>query len=89
MFSKTNIIYVVGIVLTIVGFVLMFSPIPGSTFVLGSGLAMVLCTSPYTARCLQIAREKASWFDRVMGWAETHTGKMIGEALSRTKPESV
>ena len=84
--TKTNLIFVIGTVLTLVGFVLMFSPIPGSTMIMAGGMAMVLCTSPYTARCIQIAREKVSTFDRIMRWVETHTGQMIGEALIRTRP---
>jgi len=76
----------IGAVLTLMGLLLMVTPLPGSTLALAMGLAMLLCSSTYAARCLQLLRARFWVFDTGMRWVESRTGSAIGVALKRTGP---
>lgn len=75
-----------GGLLSLSGAVLTLTPIPGSTLALTSGLALILCSSPFASRCLQLLRTRFHLFNSGMAWIENRAGGRIGGALKQTRP---
>ena len=75
-----------GTFLTLLGIVMMFTPIPGSSFSLAVGIAVLICSSETAASCLRFFRSRAGWLNKVIAWLEERAGTTIGDALRRSRP---
>lgn len=83
---KRIFLVVIGGMLLLMGAVSMLTPIPGGTFMLAGGMAILICTSPLFQLCMQALRTRFSFFNRMMSWMEEKTGERLGGALKLTQP---
>ena len=75
-----------GVVFSLIGLLLLVSPVPGATAMLALGIALLICSSTTAARLLQRLRGNVAWLNRAFRWLENHAGEKIGDALKRTRP---
>jgi hypothetical protein len=73
--------------ITLGGFILMFTPLPGAAFIFATGLTLLICTSEWFAERIRSLRTRVSQVDKAMAWLEDRMGARIGSALRRTRPE--
>ncbi len=83
---KKSIAIIVGSLLLLVGTISMVTPIPGGTLMLASGSVLLICSSPWFRRCLQILRQKLNWFNRLVTWMEGRMPEKISSILKLTQP---
>lgn len=75
--------------LLVLGFIVMFLPIPGGIIIVAGALTMLICTDSYARYCLKWMRTKLNWFNKAIFWLENKIGvriKIMGDALKLTHP---
>ncbi len=75
-----------GFLLLLVGLISMVTPIPGSTFFIASGSALLICTSQRVANWVQRARTRHTRFNKTVIWLENKMGERLGAPMRRTRP---
>lgn len=75
-----------GALLSVIGLLLLVSPIPGATVMLALGIALLICSSTRAAGALQSLRTRIAWLNRSFSWLEDRAGQKIGAALKQTRP---
>jgi len=65
-----------------------FTPFPGGTLALVTGLTLLVCTNLKFALFVQACRKKFPKFDRGLRWAEDKMGNKIAGGLKFTRPEN-
>ena len=86
---KKTIIQIGAFILFILGFISLFSPLPGATIIFACSLALLISVIPYVQFCVQWIRSRVSWINRSMYFLEEKGGKhvkMIRETLPKTHP---
>ena len=77
--------------LQILGIILIlffFTPFPGGTLALVTGLTLLVCSNLRFALFVQSRRRKSPRFDRGLRWAEDKMGDKIAGGLKFTRPEN-
>lgn len=75
-----------GSFLTLLGAVLMVTPLPGSSIMRALGVAILICSSERAAKCLLFFQARSRVLDKVLTWLEDRAGDTIGGALRRSRP---
>ena len=88
---RNLIITILAIPVFLMGLVSMVTPIPGGAIMIAFSLTALICTNPWTRRCLQILRTRFKYLDKSILWIENKIGDriaIVGNALRQTRPNA-
>ncbi len=78
-----------GATLLTVGLISYPTPLPGSTIVTASGLAILIVSSELFRGFVRSGRGRWIRLDRGLDWLERHSTRRIASALAQTRPDSL
>ncbi len=81
------IVSIIAIVMIVIGFVTMISPIPFGIILILLGLVLLTLADPHSRPILKWIRKRWPWLDRLLANAQEHTPPIISEPLKETEPE--
>ena len=78
-----------GATLLLVGLISYPTPLPGSSIVTATGLAILIASSEFFRERVRSGRERWQRLDRGLDWLERHSTRSIAGALAQTRTDSV
>ena len=79
------ILIIVSVILTLVGAVALFLPIPGAVLIFAIGLSSLIYTSSNASNFIHFIRKKSRRMNLFISWLEKRVGKRMGAILGRTR----
>lgn len=80
------IITVLASLIILIGFVSMFTPMPGGTLLIVAGCTLLICSSERAANKVRSLRETIPIFNKGLTWVEDKMGARISGPMRATRP---
>lgn len=80
------ILTITAYLMLLIGLVSMVSPIPGGTFLIAGGCAILICTNERTAGKIRNVRGNKPWVNTSMIWIEDKMGPRLSGPMRTTRP---
>ena len=79
------VLVIASALLTLVGAVALFLPIPGAVLIFAIGFTTLIINSRTAMNFMRFARKKSRRMNSFISWLEKRVGKRMGAILARTR----